>query len=395
VSRSRSDQLPAGGFETVCAHHGEDRQANFGAAALPIFQTSTFVYPDAVAWDQRDKDDAERYFYTRRGNPTTAALESKLARLEGGEWARAFASGMGAITACLNLCTSAGAHVVVVSDCYGPTRTYLQKVAARFGVSATFVEGIDPQRYLDALRPQTRLIYLESPTTGRMDVIDIAPITATARQRGIVTLLDNSWSSPYFQKPLDLGVDLVLHSATKFISGHSDTLGGIVIGRDAQLRERLWFEAELQGAQIDPFAAWLLVRGLRTLALRMEQHQVSGLTLARTLAESPKVARVYYPGLASYANYAVARRQMRGFSGLLGFALGDQTEQALYRFINSLRLFAIGCSWGGHESLVVGGRSDELFGQSKSDLPYIIRLHAGLEATEDLVVDVQRALEAV
>jgi cystathionine beta-lyase/cystathionine gamma-synthase len=244
-----------------------------------------------------------------------------------------------------------------------------------------------------AVRDETRLIYLESPTSGRFDVLDLAPIVAAARQRRITTILDNSWSSPYFQQPLELGVDLVVHSATKFISGHSDTLGGVVVGRDEQLRQRLCGEAELLGASIDPFAAWLLIRGLRTLALRMEQHQRSGLALVRMLAGHPAVLRVYHPGLESYAQHAVAQRQMRGYGGLFSFALRDQTREATHRFVNRLRVFSIGCSWGGYESLVVGGRSSDLFADNPDEPPWIIRLHAGLESTEDLVNDVRQALE--
>lgn len=387
------DPHQEGGFETLCTHYGEHRLAHGGGATPPIYQTSTFVYPDAEAFEGRDDPKTPYYVYTRRSNPTTTILEAKLARLEGGRWARSFASGMGAITAALNLCLKSGAHVVVVSDCYHPTRRYLSEYLSRFDVRVTFVPGTDPADFIAALRDETRVLYLESPTSGRFDVLELAPLVAAARARGITTILDNSWSTPYFQRPLESGIDLVVHSATKFISGHSDTLGGIVVGRDETLRARLYDEAEMLGASIDPFAAWLLIRGLRTLPLRMEQHQRSGLAIARLLAQHPRVQRVYHPGLETYAQHAVAQRQMRGYSGLFSFALHEQTREATNRFINRLRVFSIGCSWGGHESLVVGGRSADLFAENVNEPEWIIRLHAGLEATQDLVADVRQALE--
>lgn len=381
------------GFETLCAHFAEQRLAQRGAAAPPLYQTSTFVYPDAAAFETRDQPDPTYFDYTRRSNPTTALLEAKLARLEHGHWARCFSSGMGAITAALGVCLSADTHVVAVAHCYQPTRKYLTEYLSRFGVVTTFVPGTDPARLLEAVRDQTQVIYLESPTSGRFEVLDLAPIVEAARQRGIRTIFDNSWATPYFQCPLDLGCDLVVHSATKFIGGHSDALGGVVVGRDDELGRRLASEAELLGASLDPFAAWLLLRGLRTLAIRMEQHQRSGLAVARMLAGHPAVQQVHHPGLESYPQHAVARRQLRGYSGLFSFALASQTREATHRFINRLRVFSIGCSWGGYESLALGGLASNLFNEDPSQPAWLIRLHVGLESTEDLVRDVSQALE--
>ncbi len=384
------DPLTAGQFETLCAHYGEHRHAHGGAAAPPLYQTSTFVYPSAEAFEARDEVNTPHHVYTRRSNPTTAVLENKLAKLECGDWARCFASGMGAITAAINFRVSAGAHVVAVADCYGPTRDYLQNYLKRFDVHVTFVRGTDPANFIAALRDETRLVYLESPTTGHFDVIDVAPITAAARQRGILTVFDNSWATPYFQNPLELGCDLVVHSATKFIGGHSDTLGGVVVGRGTELGREFRDEAELLGASLDPFAAWLLMRGLRTLAIRMEQHQRSAFAVARLLQEHPRVRRVHHPGLESNPNRAVAARQMRGYSGMFSFALKQQTREATHRFLDRLRLFSIGCSWGGYESLALGGT---LFNEDPGRPPWLIRLHVGLEALDDLLADVRQALE--
>lgn len=381
------------GFETLCAHFGEQRLAHHGAATPPIYQTSTFVYPDAAAFETRDDPQPRFYDYTRRSNPTTAILEAKLARLERGQWARAFASGMGAITAAINACVAADTHVVAVSDCYLPTRRYLRDYLQRFNVSVTFVPGTDTSKFLAVLRENTRLLYLESPTSGRFDVLDVPALAGEARRRNIRTIFDNSWASPYFQNPLDLGCDLVVHSATKFIGGHSDVLGGIVVGRDEKLGRTISQEAELLGANPDPLAAWLLLRGLRTLALRMEQHQHSGLAVARLLSEHPAVRCVHHPGLEAHPQHALARRQLRGYSGLFSFELKDQSRAATHRFLDRLRVFSIGCSWGGHESLALGGLVSGLFNDATEQPTWLIRLHVGLEATADLLADVRQALE--
>ncbi len=378
------------GFETIAAHFGEDRAGQKGAAAPPIYQASTFVYPNAAAFESRLAGDSPYYDYTRVGNPTTAILEAKLARLERGEWARCFASGMGAVSACVNACVFAGAHVVATGQCYWPARTYLREYMNRFGVEVTFVEGVAVADFEAALRPNTKLLYLESPTSGMMEVPEIAPLTRLARGRGITTVFDNSWASPYFQNPLEAGVDLVLHSATKYLGGHSDLVAGAVMGRDAQLCAKINREAELVGATIDPFCAWLMLRGLRTLALRMEQHQRSGLRIAEFLAEHPAVARVNHPGLPSHPQHAVARRQLRGFGGLFSVQLREQSREATHRVMDALRLFSIGVSWGGHESLVVGGN---FLGGAGQAPVWALRLHVGLESTDDLIADLKQALE--
>jgi len=389
--RSRSgDPLTDGGFETLCAHYGEHRLAHGGAATPPLYQTSTFLFPDAEAFDRRELPQSPYYSYTRAGNPTTALLEAKLAQLEHGTWARAFASGMGAITAAINAVVRSGDHVVCVAHCYSPTRRYLEQYLDRFGVTATYVGGLEAADFEAALRPNTRLLYLESPTSGYCEMLDVPAVSAVARARGVATVFDNSWASPYFQQPLDHGIDLVLHSATKYIGGHSDALGGVIVGRDAALGRRIAQDAELLGATLDPFAAWLLLRSLRTLAVRMERHQANGLAVAELLARHPKVQRVFHPGLPSHPQHALARRQLRGFASLFSFMLVEQTQEAVHRFLNRLRLVGIGVSWGGYESLAVGG---VLFNSGGDGGQWLIRLHVGLEHVEDILADVRQALE--
>ncbi len=384
------DLPPNVGFETLCAHFAEDPAERCGAAAPAIYQTSTFIYPDFEAFANRRGPDAPHYDYTRGGNPTTTILEAKLAQLEHGEWAECFGSGMGAISAVINLCVQQGSHVVAVAHSYGPTQAYLKHLL-RFGVETSFIRGCDPQDFLAALRPETKLVYLESPTSGWFECLPIEPITAEARRRGIVTCFDNSWASPYFQTPLDMGIDLSLHSATKYLAGHSDVLAGVVIGRDAELRKRLWREVELCGATLDPFAAWLVLRGLRTLPQRMAYHQESGLRVARMLEAHPRVSRVLHPGLVSHPQHEIARRQMRGFASLFSFIPREQSREATKRIIDRLRLFKQGVSWGGFESLALGGT----FFSRRDEAPtWLIRLHVGLESTDDLIADLHQALEA-
>ena len=375
--------------ETVCVHQGDDPQRHFGAAAPPIYQTSTFIYPDAAAFEKRRTNEAARYEYTRGGNPTNQILEAKIARLEQAEWADCFGSGMAAITAAINGHIEAHTHVVAIAQCYGPTRAYLEHMR-RFTVETTFVNSVDPADFIAAIRPNTRVIYLESPTSGRFEVLEIEPITKVARARGIVTIFDNSWASPYFQNPLKLGVDLVVHSATKYLNGHSDIVAGAVAGRDPKLRERVWRECELGGGILDPHAAWLMLRGLRTLPLRMERHQQSALAIARMLEQHPKVACVLHPGLESHPQREVAKKQLRGCSGLFSFALKEQNREAMHRFFDRLQLFSLGVSWGGFESLIVGGTFFNVAGEKPE---WLIRLSIGLESEQDLIADVKQALE--
>jgi cystathionine beta-lyase len=383
------EPVPDAGFETLCIHYAEDPAAQKGAAAVPIYQTSTFIYPGAEAYEARRTPQSPYYDYTRVGNPTTASLEAKLARLERAEWAYALGSGMGAVSAAINACVQAGSHVVALSHVYGPTRTYLNHLR-RFGVQTTFVDSCEAERILAALRPETRLIYLESPTSGYLEIVDIPAVTSAARARGIATVFDNSCATPFFQRPLELGVDLVVHSATKYLNGHSDVVAGLVAGRDPHLHKRICTEVEYGGATLDPLAAWLVLRGLRSLALRMERHQANGLAVARMLAEHPAVARVNYPGLETHPGHALARRQMSGFSGLVSFVLRDASRAATYRFLNRLRLFRIGVSWGGYESLAVAWSQLE---SREETSEWLIRLSVGLESVTDLIADLRQALE--
>lgn len=387
--RNFADPVPEPGFGTIATHFAESYAAREGAAAPPIYQTSTFVYPDSEAFAKRRTATSPHHDYTRVSNPTTEVLEAKLARLEHGTWCHCFGSGMGAISSALNACVESGSHVVCVGHAYGPTRSYLHHLK-RFGVETSYVNGAEHERFVAALRPDTRVLYLESPASGYFDCPRIAPLAAVARERGIRTIFDNSWATPYFMTPLELGMDLIVHSATKYLNGHSDVVAGVVVGRDEKLRDAVVKEAELGGATLDPFAAWLMIRGLRTLAVRMEYHQTIGLAAAKMLEAHPKVARVIHPGLPSHPQHDVAREQLRGYSSLFSFALKDQSREATHGFLDRLKLFGMGVSWGGHESLAIGGT---FFGSERATPEWLIRLHIGLESVDDILADLRQALE--
>jgi cystathionine beta-lyase len=377
------------GFETLCAHAGEDRQRHFGAASPPIYQTSLFAAPDAAAFARGPSAEQGGYYYTRVSNPTTEMLEAKIAALERAEAARCFGSGMAAVSAAILHSVRAGDHVVSVDTVYGPARALLSNYLERFGVAVTYVDGRDPSDFEAATTPATRLYYLESPSSMLFHQQDLAAVTELARRRGIVTVIDNSWASPYFQNPIDFGVDLVVHSATKYLGGHSDIVAGVVAGSRSAIERIGRDEGGLVGGILDPFAAWLMLRGIRTLPLRMERHQSNALAMARHLAGHPKVARVHYPGLESYPQAALTAKQLRGTSGLLSFELKGGDRAAAHRFLDALKYHAIGVSWGGFESLALPltpGRGAEFWGA---------RISVGLETIEDLLEDIDRGLAAV
>lgn len=378
------------GFETLCAHAGDDPKRFHGAPVPPIYQNSLFTVPDAESFFTRGELRPECYDYTRCANPTTDVLEEKLAALERTEAARCFGSGMAAVTAAVLYGVRSGDHVVAVDTVYGPTRQFLTQYLPRFQVAVTFVPGDDPEQFRSACTARTRLFYLESPSSLVFRQQDLAAVASLAREREILTVIDNSWASPYFQNPTDFGIDLVLHSATKYLGGHSDIVAGVVMGARKHLDSIREWEGQLLGGILDPFAAWLMLRGVRTLPVRMDRHQQNAMAVARMLEEHPAVSRVHYPGLASCPQAELSRRQLRGSSGLLSFELKDGTRELACRVLNRLRYFGIGVSWGGFESLATPVALPDARG---GEPHWGIRLHIGLETVEDLLEDLQAALE--
>ena len=380
------------GFATRAIHAGQAPEPQTGAVIVPIYQTSTYAQP---ALGQH-----AGYDYSRTDNPTRSALQIALASLEGGRFGLAFASGMAATTTLL-LLFKAGDHVVVGDDVYGGTYRLFHRILRNFGLEFTFVDMSDPQAVAEAVRPETRLIWLETPTNPLLKVADIRAVAEVARgvggQRPLVAV-DNTFASPYLQQPLAHGADLVMHSSTKYLGGHSDVVGGALVTSDEELYQRLKFTQNAAGAVPGPFDAWLTLRGLKTLALRMQAHSSNGMAVAQFLKGHPKVRRVLYPGLPEHPGFDVAQRQMTcGFGGMLSCELhgGAAAAQAL---VERTRLFTLAESLGGVESLieVPAVMTHASVAGSALEVPAgLVRLSVGIEDVQDLVADLDQALAGV
>ncbi|MGE5264149.1 MAG: cystathionine gamma-synthase [Acidobacteriota bacterium] len=373
-------------FETRAIHVGQAPDPATGAVVVPIYQTSTYA--------QTQVGEHKGYDYSRTNNPTRAALEQCLAALEGGEYGLAFSSGMGAITTIL-LMLKSGDHVVVCDDVYGGTFRLFHQVLEDLGLKFTFVDMTDLQATARAIRSNTRLVWIETPTNPLMKIVDIAAVAQLAKQANAWSAVDNTFASPFLQQPLALGVDLVMHSTTKYLGGHSDVVGGAVVTSHPELAERLRFLQNAAGAVPGAFDCWLVLRGLKTLALRMERHSANAMGIARFLEKHRAVARVMYPGLESHPQHAIARKQMRSFGGMLSF-IAREGEEAARRIAASTRLFTLGESLGGVESLIEVPAA--MTHQSVAGSPLqvdaaLVRLSIGIENVEDLLADLDQALK--
>ena len=376
--------------ELVCLGHDEDLAAQGGALAPPIVQTSLFAQASLADLMTGFGAEHRHHVYTRGQNPTVEAVEHKLARLEGGAACKCFGSGMAAVSAVLMGLLASGDHVLFVNNTYGPT-IQLAAHLRRFGVAFDVVLDLEPEAVAAALRPETKLLWVESPGTMTFRVADLRALAALARERGITSVIDNSWATPLYQKPLALGIDLAVHSATKYVGGHSDVVAGAVVGGE-ELMERIFYGAFLlNGGILGPFDAWLLNRGLRTLPVRMRQHHRDALEVARFLGQHARVRQVFHPGLREDA---LVREQLRGYSGLFSFELDTESFEDVERFVDRLELFRIGVSWGGVESLVItpnnGRNAASLRGRRIP--PGTVRLSIGLEGAGVLIADLERAL---
>ncbi len=374
---------------TRVIHGGSSWDPHTGAVTVPLHLVSTFR--------QQGPGEHAGYEYARTGNPTRAALESLMADLEGGVRALAFSSGMAAISTVFAL-FSQGDHFVVSDDVYGGTYRVLSRVFQRFGFEATFVDTSDLDQVEAAIRPNTRAIFVETPTNPLLKVTDIAAAARLARSRGLLTICDTTFLTPYFIRPLDLGADIVVHSATKYLGGHSDLVAGVAAVRDPELGERLHFLLNATGGVCSPFDAWLLIRGIRTLALRMEAHQANAMRIAAWLRQHPRVRAVHYPGLEDHPGHEVMKRQAAGFGGMLSFDVGD--PDLADRMLRRVRLIALAESLGGVESLInlpskmthasVPPERRAALGITDS----LIRLSVGIEDADDLIADLEQALDA-
>ena len=384
-------------FQTK-AIHVSDSFNSTAAISAPIWQTSTFRARSSEHFDELAHDTKPTEYYTRYGNPTHRQLEETVAALEGGEAALVTGSGMGAITTSIMSLLQKGDHVVAQQSLYAGTKTLLENVLPKWGIECTFVDQTNPANFAEAIRPSTRLIYVETPTNPLMRLTDLRAVAELAKSREITTIVDNTLATPVNQLPLECGIDVVVHSTTKYIGGHSDVTGGVIVSSEA-LIERVWNHHIVAGAVLSPFDGWLLLRSLRTLGVRVERHNQNALALARFLESHPKVDRVNYPGLESHPQHELARRQMSGFTGLLSVELRGNYQSAK-RFISSLKLVAYAVSLGGFESLVVHPAAmwskhlspDQLHSMGVSES--LVRISVGLEDEGDLINDFAQALEA-
>jgi cystathionine beta-lyase len=364
----------------------------FHPASPPIYQTSLFSFPSFEALQQAITSREGHFIYTRGNNPTVALVERKIAALEKAGRAKLLSSGSAAISAAVMAFVKSGDHVICVEDCYSRARSLLETYLPRFGVECTFVEGTRPEHFEAALRPRTRLIYLESPTTFTFKLQDLQAVSRLARTRGIKTVIDNTWATPLFQNPIELGIDLVVHSLSKYLGGHSDLVAGVVAGSQEDIAHIFNTEFMQLGTVPDPLMAWLVLRGMRTLTVRMPRHFDSALHVARCLEQHPAVEQVSYPFLPSYPQHSLARRQMRGGTGLFSLRLKTRAVEDVRLFIDSLRLFRRAVSWGGYESLVFPEAARHA-GAPPPERVSVIRLHIGLEDKDSLLGDLTGALD--
>lgn len=384
--------------DTRAVHGGEPRSYPHDALTPPIVQTATYSFASTAELVAYMRGEREREEYGRYGNPSVRLVEQKVASLEGAEDAIAFASGMAAVTTTMLALVKSGSHVVLFSDCYRRTRQFVREILGRFGVEHTLVPPADLGALRDALRKETRLVVSEAPTNPYNTVVDLDELSAICRERRVKTLIDSTFATPINLRPLEHGIDLVVHSGTKYLGGHNDVLSGIVAGKQG-LVSLVRDLRHVLGGVLDPHAAYLVHRGLKTLALRVERQNATALALARALEGHPRIERVWYPGLASHPSHAVAARLMSGFGGVVTFSLRSDLE-GTSRFVDALRIPRIAPSLGGVESLVEQPALMSYFELSSEErravgIPdELVRYAVGLESADELIADVLRALEA-
>ena len=377
-------------FETRCVHVGVDKDSAYNSCTTPIYPASTFFWDDLAT--NRGFD------YTRSGNPTRQALEENIASLEGGLDCRATATGMAAVDAILHL-FKAGDHIIAANDIYGGTFRLFHNIYAPMGFKFSFVQMDDPENVRRAVTPNTKCVWIETPSNPLLNVVDIAAVAAVAREAGALSVADNTFLSPYFQRPFEHGVDIVMHSTTKYLNGHSDVVGGAVVTRHKEHAERIAYIVNAVGLPCSPFDAWLVLRGIKTLAPRMQAHERGAMALARMLAEHQRVEKVYYPGLPTHPHHALAKRQQSGFGGMLSFDI-QGGRPAAEKLFSRMKLFYLAGSLGGVESLIeypetMSHASMTPDARKAAGITEnTIRLSVGIEHPDDLVADLKQALDA-
>ncbi len=376
-------------FETLAVHAGRQPDPATGALATPIYQTSTFVFQDVGV--------TRGYDYSRTSNPTRKALEHCLAALEGGQAGFAFSSGMAAETTIMHLLKT-GDHVVCGDDVYGGTYRLFESVMKELGLEFTFLRLDDRRKIEEALRPNTRMIWLETPSNPLLNIVDIEMAVDIARRHNLLTVADNTFATPYFLRPIEYGVDLIVHSTTKYLNGHCDVIGGAVVTTTDEQTERIQFLLNAMGTCASPFDCWLVLRGIKTLPVRMARHEENAKLIATYLMQHPKVSKTHYPGLESHPGNGIAKRQMTGFGGMVSFEIKGDLEKA-NTFLRSVKVFSLAESLGGADSLVEHPSTmshasmPAAVRQAAGIADNLIRLSVGLESAEDLIDDLAQALD--
>ncbi len=388
------------GLHTKVVHAGQHADPATGAVSVPIYQSSTFRFVDADQGAARFGGTDDGYIYTRLGNPTIAALQESIATLEGGCGALAAATGMAAVNMVYLTLLGQGTHVVAMESLYGPSRMILENEYPRFGVASTFVDASDPAKVKEAMRPETKLVYIESPANPTMKMCDIAAIAEIAHAGGALLAVDNTFCSPVRQNPLELGADIVVHSMTKFINGHSDVVAGMVVAKDPAVLARLRKVHVNIGGTMDPHQAWLVLRGVRTLALRMDKAEANSMKIAEHLEKHPKIEWIRYPGLESHPQYELGRKQMGGPGAVMSFGVKGGLE-AGKKLINTVQIPTLAVSLGGIESLIEHPASMTHAGIPRAEreaadiLDELVRIAVGCEDVDDLIADLDAALDQI
>lgn len=386
-------------YQTQLIHY---KEGGNGPVVPPIYQSSLFTFEN---WDSIDKafdDPFNNSIYTRGNNPSVSLVEEKIAILCGGQRAKLFSSGMGAISSAILHFVKTGDHIISIKNVYGPANNFMNVyLKEKCNIQTTFIDGKDIKDFENSIRDNTELIYLESPSSAVFGLQDIKKVVALAKKNNIKTIIDNTWATPIFQRPLDMGIDLEIHSCSKYLGGHSDVVAGVVVGKEADIRSIFDREHAFLGAKLSPFEAWLILRSLRTLKIRMLQHQENAIAVANFLDKHPKIKKVLYPGIGSFDQYQLAKEQMSGFSGLMGFIIDSNDIDEIKNFFNSLKYFRIGVSWGGHESLIYAPAISYLKEMPKEQFDNmgislgVMRISVGLEDVNDLIDDLKQALKHI
>jgi cystathionine beta-lyase/cystathionine gamma-synthase len=378
-------------FETIAIHAGDRPDATTGAITVPIYQTSTFVFEDVGK--------TRGWTYSRTANPTRKVLEDTIAQLEGGKTGFAFATGMAAETTVMHLLKT-GDHIISGDDVYGGTYRLFQDVMSAFGLEFTFLRMDNRKRIEEAIKPNTRMLWVETPSNPLLNIVDIEMVVDIAKKHKLLTVVDNTFATPYFLRPIGYGVDLVVHSTTKYLNGHSDVVSGAVVTTTDELSQKVQFLLNAMGTCAAPFDCWLVLRGIETLPVRMKQHEENAFTVANYLKGHPRVKRVLYPGLESHKGHEIARRQMKGFGGVVSFELGSSTE-GVNTFLRKLKVFSLAGSLGDvaslaeHPATLSHASMPEEYRWKVGITDELIRLSVGLENIDDLTEDLEQALSCL